>query len=1095
MTDFHLKGLLQSLHQIIPKMLILKIIVTGADHLGKVCFKSKNTESTNQIEELFSIESEHIDYREKFMVKIKIEGKILIFEVDSGAAVSIMSYSMFKNFFPTLQIKKTDLKLVTYCKKVLDVVGYSRVGCIYETETHILNLYIVNTDRKPILGREWIRQLNIKLQNINQISVMNTPENILQKYPIVLEKSMGKILNIQAHLKLKNNATPVFIRARKIPFALQSKVEEELLNLEKEGILVKVMRSEWATPIVPVVKANGKIRICGDFKITLNPNLIIDEYPLPSIENLFSTMAGGDKFTKLDLQQAYLQLEVHPDDQKFLTLSTPKGLFQCTRLMYGVASAPAIWQRLIENLLKDIPGVSVFLDDIKITAPDDNTHFERLEKVLCRLSDHNIRINYEKCEFMKDKIEYCGYVIDRSGIHKAKKKMDAIQNAKIPTNKTEVRAFTGLINYYGRFLENLSSKLYPIYNLLKEGVDFKWDIKCQRAFDTVKKEISSDRVLAHFDPQLTLILATDASPYAVGAVLSHVYPDGTERPIQFASQVLSTVQQKYSQIDKEAYSIIFGVKKFFYYLYGRRFTLYTDHKPLIQIFSPSKHLPTLSTTRMQHYALFLQTFQYDIKYKNSKEHSNADAMSRLPTNSKQINMYDESDAFEIYQIQNLPVTFEELRIESSKERSFSKLIKSLRLGKQVSKKDRFNVEQSEFSLQQGCLFRGQTVVIPQSLRPKILNELHSTHSGIIKTKQLARGYCWWPGISVDIENKIKNCSECNKFKNNPAKFPFHPWEKTSKPFERVHIDFAGPFMNRYFFILVDSYTRWPEIHVVKNMTVHTTIPLLRKIFSTFGLPAVLVSDNGPTFTSFEFKNFLRENGIFHKFSPPYHPATNGLAERYVQSFKGVLKTLGQNERDIELNLSKFLINYRKMPHTITGVSPSYLMFGRDIRTRIDLILPQKKYELNISKNTDFRVFREGERVMVREYLGFDKWQFGTVRKKLGSLIYLIELDDSRVWKRHVDQMRSMGEDTPLKISNTPSNTFIELPTILPSAKNNDNDYVAEKQNTLDGNVVQNKEIKPDGVPLKPEIPDDACTLRRSTRLRKAPSRLGIENCT
>lgn len=133
--------------------------------------------------------------------------------------------------------------------------------------------------------------------------------------------------------------------------------------------------------------------------------------------------------------------------------------------------------------------------------------------------------------------------------------------------------------------------------------------------------------------------------------------------------------------------------------------------------------------------------------------------------------------------------------------------------------------------------------------------------------------------------------------------------------------------------------------------------------------------------------------------------------------------------------------------------------------------------------------------MVREYLGFDKWQFGTVRKKLGSLIYLIELDDSRVWKRHVDQMRSMGEDTPLKISNTPSNTFIELPTILPSAKNNDNDYVAEKQNTLDGNVVQNKEIKPDGVPLKPEIPDDACTLRRSTRLRKAPSRLGIENCT
>jgi len=244
------------------------------------------------------------------------------------------------------------------------------------------------------------------------------------------------------------------------------------------------------------------------------------------------------------------------------------------------------------------------------------------------------------------------FIIDKHGIHKTKAKIEAIQNASVPTNKTQVRAFVGLVNYYSRFLENLSEILHPIYNLLKDSVPFNWSKACQRAFDAVKKEIGSDKVLAHFDPTLPLILATDASPYAVGAVLSHIYPDGLERPIQFASQTLTEVQQKYAQIDKEAYAIIFGIKKFYYYLYGRLFTLLVDNQPLVQILSPEKSLSKLTTTRMQHYALFLQRFSYTIKYKNTKNHSNADAMSRLPIKSTS----DSLDQFEICQIETLPIT-------------------------------------------------------------------------------------------------------------------------------------------------------------------------------------------------------------------------------------------------------------------------------------------------------------------------------------------------------------------------------------------------------------------------------------------------------
>lgn len=963
---------------------------------------------------------------------------------------------------------------------------------------------MVNTDRRPILGREWIRQLNIQFEDISYITEKKYIQlhKILHKYPTIFNKDMGKIKNLQARLKVKDNIQPIFFKARQVPYALLQKVEDELNLLVSEGILVKVNNSSWATPIVPIVKSNGKIRICGDFKTTINPSLIIDEHPLPSIENLFSSMAGGDKFSKLDLKQAYLQLEVRPEDREFLTLSTHKGLYQCTRLMYGIASAPAIYQREIENILRDIEGVSVFLDDIRITAPDDQTHYKRLEQVLSRLESYNIRVNYEKCCFMENKIEYCGYTIDKNGIHKSKQKIEAIQNAKIPTNKSEVRALVGLINYYGRFLQNLSNTLHPLYNLLKDGVHFVWNTNCQKAFDAVKKEIVSERVLAHFDPKLPIILATDASPYAVGAVISHVYSDGTERPIQFASQTLTTVQQKYAQMDKEAYSIIFGIKRFYYYLYGRKFILYTDNKPLLHILTPSKQLSMLTTTRMQHYALYLQNFQYEIKYKNTKLHSNADAMSRLPVNTKGEAMYDEPDSFEIFQIETLPVTLKELARETMQDKSFTKLMFALRHGKSLNKSDRFNVNQTEFTLQQDCLFRLQTAVIPQTLRKRILKELHISHPGIIKMKQLARSYCWWPNISYDIENEVKNCVQCNKFKNNPTKVQIHPWERTSKPFERVHVDFAGPFMNSYFFILVDSYTRWPEIHEVKNMTSKPTISLLRKIFSTFGVPSVLVSDNGPTFVSYEFRKFLQENGIIHKLSAPYHPATNGLAERYVQTFKNALRTMCGKEREINKNLAQFLLHYRKTPHSVTGVSPSSLMFGREIRSRLDLLKPLE----NANSNVDFKVktFKEGERASVRDYLQNNKWEFGRIQKRLGKLHYVVKLDDTRTWKRHVDQIRAIGEHTPITINkNFVTALPVESPTIpdIQSSIPNSNACITTpaKQSPGRNSTELNANLgvhPPNSSPVQitaAEVPapvaSDTCTLRRSNRSRKPPERL------
>ena len=220
--------------------------------------------------------------------------------------------------------------------------------------------------------------------------------------------------------------------------------------------------------------------------------------------------------------------------------------------MYGIAPAPAIWQRFMEEVLNGIPGVTVFLDDIRITGRNDHEHMQRLEEVLKRLSSYNMRINLKKCQFFANEIEYCGYLINKTGIHKVKKKIVAIQDMPRPENKDQVRSFVGLVNYYGRFFPNLSTTLYPLNNLLKNDVRFDWSKQCEQAFNKIKLEMQSDKFLVHYDPTQPLVLATDASPYGVGAVLSHVYPDGSERPIQYASQTLNRTQQNYKQVDWEA---------------------------------------------------------------------------------------------------------------------------------------------------------------------------------------------------------------------------------------------------------------------------------------------------------------------------------------------------------------------------------------------------------------------------------------------------------------------------------------------------------------------------------------------------------------
>ena len=292
--------------------------------------------------------------------------------------------SEYRANFSSSPLQVTNVMFRTYTGEQLKPEGVLDVTVEHNgQQQRQLKLYVVNKGGPPLFGREWLDKIRVDWQTVKFMEAAPTNANtksklqqLLQKYQDVFAPGLGKLENIEAKLTLIDDATPKFVKARQLPYAMRPKVEAELDKLEKEGILSKVDHSEWATPIVPVVKRDNTVRICGDFKATLNPVLKVDQYPLPRIEDIFASLAGGQTFSKIDLTQAYLQMAVADDCRKYLTINTHRGLYRYNRLVFGVASAPAVWQRAIDQVLQGIPNVQCILDDMILTGKNDLEHDE-----------------------------------------------------------------------------------------------------------------------------------------------------------------------------------------------------------------------------------------------------------------------------------------------------------------------------------------------------------------------------------------------------------------------------------------------------------------------------------------------------------------------------------------------------------------------------------------------------------------------------------------------------------------------------------------------------------------------------------------------
>lgn len=957
-------------------------------------------------------------------------------EIDSGSLHSVMSSDTYIKLWPVNTPELLPLPnqcLKTWNSDKLNIMGYFNVDVDCNSVNVNLPLVILEGKGKSLVGRSWFDALGIKV-DINNLSINSLStqglDSILMEYSEIFSESLGTFKVPPVSIKLDSNATPKFLKARNVPFALRNKVTEKLDDMVNKGILEPVTYSEWATPIVSVVKQNGTIRICGDYRSTVNQAVKQFVYPLPTVNDILTTMSGGTIFSKLDLSEAYLQIPVDDISSKILTLNTHKGLFRVKRLPFGVSVAVAIFQKTIEEVLSGISGVLPYLDDIFIQGKNIEDHNVKLKLVLERLKNAGIHLKKEKCKFAASEIELLGFRVNEKGIQPSFGKVEAIHNAPIPKNKTELQSFLGLLNFYSCFLKGKSTILEPLHKLLRRDKGWVWNKEHDIAYKAAKNLLQKENILAHYDGSLPLVLTCDASSYGLGAVLSHRFPDNRELPIAYYSRTLTKPERNYSQTDREALAIIASVKKFNQYLLGRNFKIVTDHKPLLGLLNPNKPIPPMLSPRVLRWSLCLAAYDYDIEYRKGSDISNADAFSRLPLSTPDSHDTALSD---VLLLETAPVTQLNSKLIASstkKDPILSRVSLWILNGWPPKNSDPnfkpYFTRKNELSVHRDCILWGSRVIIPPDLQGEVLTLLHNAHPGIVRMKGLARSYVWWPQMDAAIEFTVKSCQLCQENQKTPAKAPIHPWEWTEKPWTRLHVDFAGPFQGQVFLIVVDSHSKWLEVIPVNSMSATSTIDHLRSLFATHGIPDAIASDNGSTFTSLEFRDFLQGNQIRQILVAPYHPSSNGQAERMVGATKQSLKRIIQGKWKVRL--ARFLFAQHTLPCTTTGKSPSELLMNRRLTSLLDRLHPDLNKEIRVKKETQFstqsnkpiRVFRENDPVYIKNYGSGRPWLPATIIETTGPVSYkTANLTDGDINRRHVDQVRL--RTVPNSVYESPSN--------------------------------------------------------------------------
>lgn len=877
---------------------------------------------------------------------IKIGGKVLIGLLDSGATVSILG----KNSLELLDhlcvpYQRQSGSVSTADGTPNQIIGVVKLEVEFATKLKTITFCIVPSLSEEIyLGVDFWFAFGLAPCLVSAITngegdssrhkltvVQNKQlETIKKMFPSAEIKGLGKTSLLEHDIDV-GDAKPIKQRYYRISPAVQKDLDaviERMLSMD----VIEESNSPWCSPVVLVKKSNGQPRLCLDSR-KLNLVTKKDAYPLPVIDGLLSRLHDTKFISCIDLKDAFWQipLSIRAREKTAFTIEG-RPLYQFKVMPFGLCNAAQtlcrLMHRVVPHELHD--RVFVYLDDLLIISGTLDEHFKLLEQVAKLLTDAGLTINIDKSKFVLRESKYLGFIVGEDGLRTDPAKVEAIKNFPKPNTVKQTRRLLGMTGWYSRFIPNYSDIAAPIFNLLKKGVKFEWNVEADKAFEILKERLSSAPVLVNADYKKHFYIRCDASNEGVGSVLYQKDDEGAERPISYVSQKLNDVQKRYTVTELECLAALIAIKKFRPYVEGLPFTVITDHASLKWLMS-QKDL----SGRLARWSLKLQGMNFNIEHQRGSQNVVPDALSRvhcdeiaeLSINKVTVVSAINLDSEHFINDANYQVFKQKILSESEKFPSIRVSDNRIFI--------RIEGQKSDFVVD----IPAWKVWIPEVMRLELIKKEHDEpsggHGGIGKTLNRLRRYFYWPKMAKQVHEYVNKCEVCKSSKapNYPLRPPMGQQIMVDRPFQRIFIDLIGPYPRSkkgktVIFIIVDQLTKFVLLKALRSGTSSSIVEFLRdEVFCVYGVPEHIQSDNGVQFTSKEFGALMSEFGVTHTRSALYSPQSNA-SERVNRSILASIRSyISDKHTDWDKHLNDIASSLRNSIHASINYSPHFALFG------------------------------------------------------------------------------------------------------------------------------------------------------------------------
>ena len=873
---------------------------------------------------------------------------------DTGSDICITSKKKSKEL--GLKLQKTRMSILPYGSKKMKCVGYAVATVMYGDRVANIGIYVINKDVETLLSGPVAEELGII--SFNGDSVSEIPEEagnirsveedldpfkmqIKSKYPNLSSGKVGKLRDYVVKYYVDESVPPVAEPRRPIAYHLQDKFEREIQCMVDEGICSEHHGpAERVSNPVLQPKADGGMRVTVDMK-NVNKAIKQTNIPIPRVEDIKARLANCKVFSKLDFKSAFFQLELDEESKRLTVFHAGNRLMRLNRLVQGCSPSSGELSKALAPLFMSLPQVHMIHDDLVVATATQQEHEVVLNKVLQIIEDSGMTLNLSKCLFFKDEIPFWGLIVSKDGLKPDPKKVESLRQASPPTSKAELSSFLCMIQSNKDFIPNLASKTQHLRKRLKKHCRFSWDKHCQKEFDELKATFTESCLLHHYDPSANTYIWVDAHRTGISAILMQGDDKDSAKPIAFASRTTTQAEKRYPQLDLEALSVDFGLRRFrFYIVGGPTVGIVTDHKPLVSIFA-NKRKGSIRTTRIK---LRHQDVNYLVMWKKGCNNP-ADYLSRHATPRGKLSkkIQEESEEFEktVWYLHFNPymesIAMERIIEETAKDPVLCQLKRHLKKGHiPVSLQElspyRKVIDQITIS-DEGLLMKDEKIILPDALCHLAIKKAHQgAHPGMNGMKRRLRTHFWFPKMDKVIENFVNNCENCQIFTNKRTKEPLTPIMSSKKPWNDVSIDLFGPMPDqKHVVVVLDSASRFPAAKIVPSTAAKPVLKAIDQIYSDYGQPSSHRTDNGPPFNSEEFTDYSVRKGIDHIKTYPYHPQAN-MAETFMKPLGKSMKSAHHHKTDKSVALNQLLTSYRSTPHPATGVPPGAAMFRNGYRT-------------------------------------------------------------------------------------------------------------------------------------------------------------------